>query len=412
MLIDLETAPESTALRLAPNFRAWQRNTVEAGLLPVIAVGGMRGKSTVVRMLDEIYRAAHLRTATWTNQGIEVRGRRQQGELGAWSTTLQRVAAGTIDVAIQELHWSTINAVGLPPASYPVVAVVNLCGEDDEDHPELIRLANLGAERMARATRDGGMLVVAGDDFRLMDISRDSGADTLVVARSHELPIVQTHLAETGAAIWIEDDQIFLGDGAARILLMRIETITSSLRGEALFQVTNAMTAAAIAYATGIGSDTIRDALESFVNSSEALSSSFNVHHKNPLLAVVNRIEPPGITRAIVRAANPRGRRRQMSMFGDLACLSTEECTEIGRLLGRTHGAVLLHSQSDERLVQAMRRGIASAEYPPLIIHLTTERRALNRMFQTAHPEDVLLIFTSDDGRAANRAVLRQFDNA
>ncbi|MEJ7839690.1 MAG: hypothetical protein WKF81_12810, partial [Thermomicrobiales bacterium] len=341
-----------------------------------------------------------------------VRGRRQQGELGAWSTTLQRLAAGTIDVAIQELHWSTINAVGLPPASYPVLAVINLCAEDDEDHPERIRLANLGAERMARATHDDGMLVVAGDDFRLMDIARDSGAETMVVARSHELPIVQRHLADAGAAIWIEDDQIFLGNGSDRIFLMRIEKIASSLRGEALFQVTNAMNAAAMAYATGIGIDTIRESLASFISSSEALSSSFNVHRNAPFLAVVNRIEPPGITRAIVRAANPRGRRRQMSMFGDLSCLNAEECTEIGRLMGRTHGAVLLHSQSDDRLVQAMRRGIASAEYPPLIIHLTTERRALNRMFQTAHPDDVLLIFTSDDGRAANRAVLRQFDDA
>jgi hypothetical protein len=97
-----------------------------------------------------------------------------------------------------------------------------------------------------------------------------------------------------------------------------------------------------------------------------------------------------------------------MTVFGDLACLSAEECVEIGRMVGRIHGAVLLHSQSDDRLVQALRRGIASNDYPPLIIHLPTERRALNRMFQTVQPEDVLLIFTCDDGRAANRAIMRQ----
>lgn len=408
MLIDTKPVADGSSLRLAPNFRSWQRNTVNDGLLPVIAIGGTRGKSTVVRMLDDIYRAAHLRTATWTNQGIEVRGRRQQGELAAWSTTLQRIASGTIDIAIQELHWSTINAVGLPPSSYPVVGVTNLCAEDDEDHNERVRLATLGSERMALATKDSGMFVVAGDDYRLMDISRDAGTDSMVVARSHALPILQKHLNENGASIWIEHDHIYLGDGVERIDLMPTSEITSSLHGEALFQVTNAMTAAAIAYASGIGEATIRESLAAFVSSPEAMPSSFNIHTTAPFMAVVNRIEPPGITRSIVRATNPKGRRRQMSMFGDLVGLTNEECLEIGRLVGRTHGAVLLHSQSDDGQVQAMRRGIASNDYPPLIIHLATERRALNRMFQTAHPDDVLLIFTSDDGRAANRAVLRQ----
>jgi cyanophycin synthetase len=407
MLIEAEVSERSDRLRLAPNFRSWQRNTVVSGLLPVIAIGGTRGKSIVVRMLDEIYRAAHLRTATWTNQGIEVRGRRQQGELAAWSTTLSRIAAGTIDVAIQELHWSTVNAVGLPPSSYPVVGIINLW-PDEEDHREHIRLATVGTERMAVATNESGLFVAAGEDYRLMDIAHEVNPNTMITARSRELPALHAHLEENGSSLWVEKDVIYIGDGDQKIELMPTREIVSSLGGHALFQLTNAMTAAGIAYATGIAIDTIRESLRNYSTSVDTLPASFNVFDSAPYITVVNRIESPGITRSIIRAANPRGRKRQISVFGDLGSMTTEECLDLGRMAGRYHGAVLLHSQSDDALVEQFRRGIASNEYPPLIIHVATERRALNRAFQTAQPEDVMLIFTSDDGRAATRAVMRQ----
>lgn len=408
MLLTAGPTDQIGSLRLAQNFRSWQRNTIHTGLLPVIAIGGMRGKSTVVRMLDEIYRAAHLRTATWTNLGVEVRGRRLQGELAAWSTSLSRIAAGTIDIAIQELHWSTINAVGLPPSSYPIVGVTTLCPEEDDYRKQEIQRASLATERMAVAVHETGLFVGSGDDYRLMDIARDVDPPLMITAKSHELPALQSHLRDGGASIWIEGDSIRLGNGDARVNLISTRAIPSSLKGHARFQLSNAMTAAAIAYATGISLDTIRESLKSFVSSFDLLPASFNVHNGAPFTAIVNRLEPPGIMRWILRAANPRAKHRQISVLGDLASLSKNECLEIGRTLGRSHGAVLLHSQTDAVLVEQIRRGVAANAYPPLIIHLPTERRALNRAFQTVQPEDVLLIFCSDDGRAANRAVARQ----
>jgi cyanophycin synthetase len=289
-----------------------------------------------------------------------------------------------------------------------VVGITNLWPDDDEDHREHIRLATVGTERMAVATHDSGLFVGAGEDYRLMDIVHEVNPNTLITARSRELPALHAHLEDNGASLWIEKDSIFLGDGDRQIELLPTREVVSSLGGHALFQLSNAMTAAGIAYATGIAIDTIRDSLRAYTTSVDCLPGSFNIFTSTPYTAIVNRIESPGVTRSIIRAANPRRRKRQISVFGDLSGLTPEECLDIGRMAGRYHGAVLLHSQSDETLVQQFRRGIASNEYPPLIIHAATERRALNRAFQTAQPEDVMLIFTSDDGRAATRAVLRQ----
>ncbi|HEU0164082.1 MAG TPA: hypothetical protein VFQ54_03500, partial [Thermomicrobiales bacterium] len=83
---------EETAVDVTTSFQKWQRDTLLSGLLPVIGVAGTSGKSTVVRLLDRIFRDAGLRTATWTNLGIEIRGRRQRGELSGWALALSRLA--------------------------------------------------------------------------------------------------------------------------------------------------------------------------------------------------------------------------------------------------------------------------------------------------------------------------------
>jgi UDP-N-acetylmuramyl tripeptide synthase len=273
------------------------------------------------------------------------------------------------------------------------------------------------------------LLVASADDFHLMDVVGSLAPNLMLIARSRGLPALESHLRQGGTAIWhekhhsheapdqsgvqreITHDVIHLGDGTTTLELMPSREIPASMGSRVLFQLANAMTAAAIAYATGINLETIQTALSTFEAQPEMLPASFNIHRAKSFSAYVNRLETPGITRSILRAINPRAKRRQITVVGDLAERSPAESLEIGRMLGRNHGAILLHSQSDEHLVEQMRRGIAADAYPPLVIHFDTERRALNRAFQSLQEGDTLLVLASDDGRAANRAIARQIAN-
>ena len=101
------------------SFRSWRAGVVRSGRLPIIAVAGLRGKTTIIRLLDHIIKTAGHKTALWTSTGVEINGRPQVGELGAWKEALGRVMDGDVSVAIQELEWATVLAAGLPPGFYP-----------------------------------------------------------------------------------------------------------------------------------------------------------------------------------------------------------------------------------------------------------------------------------------------------
>src|SRR5699024_3565591 len=151
MIVSDPVVPVDSELTMVhPSFRSWQRDMLRSGLLHVIGVSGTRGKSTVLRLVEAMIKESHLRCATWTDMGVQIRGRRQRGELAGWSRALSRLSEGTIDLALQELDWNTVNAVGLPPQSYPVMAITGLREwerSENESHSASLKSAIRGAQR-------------------------------------------------------------------------------------------------------------------------------------------------------------------------------------------------------------------------------------------------------------------------
>ena len=67
----------------------------------------------------------------------------------------------------------------------------------------------------------------------------------------------------------------------------------------------------------------------------------------------------------MLRSINPGAHRRQISVVGDLSDLDFSDIVELGRVLGRYHGAIVLHSNHDEHRLNALRHGITSISVNP-----------------------------------------------
>ncbi len=395
----------------APNFRAWQKHAFGLGLLPVISVAGDRGKSTVIRLLDAMLQRAGLRTATWTDLGVEIRNRRQRGEIGGWSLALNRLAESSIDVAIQELHWSLINTVGLPQSSYPIVAITNLFSSHDSPLLDSHEAAIRGTMRAMAAVHPEGLLTVSGDEFPLIDAAADSPCDTIVTSLSPDTPGLRRHLLDGGSGIWMDNGAVVEGVVSKSRELHAAASIPFALYGGSPFLTSSAMTAISLAMAIGIDQETIADTLRTFQIDDDALPGSFNTYALNGFKVVIDRVSTPAHLKQLVRTINPGHQRRQITVIGNLDGFQSSAIGEVGRILGRHPGAVILHSNPSPGRVEAFRKGIVANEFPPLFAYLPTERRAINRALKSAHPEDVVLFLTGEDPGPAIRAIRRQLED-
>ncbi|HEV2072612.1 MAG TPA: Mur ligase family protein [Thermomicrobiales bacterium] len=390
------------------SFRTWQRDTGSDGLLPIIGISGTRGKSTVLRLLEAMLNDTHLRSATWTDQGVQIRGRRQPGELSGWTHALTRLSEGSLDVALQELDWATVNAVGLPQSSYPVMALTNLRERaSSEEYSHSLQSAMRAAQQVVSAVADDGFIVVNADDHYAVNAVADTDATVLYVALSHLSPSLHDHLEDGGTGVWVQQGSVMLGGRHRAIRLCNVRDIPFTMGGEASFNVTNALIAVGLACGLGIDLPCVIRSLRAFRSTWGILPGSMNTYETGEWRAAVDQIGPAWVLRPVLRAINPGASRRQVSVIGDLGAVDAEEVQELGRLLGRFHGAIVLHSEQDERLVELFRHGLASNPYPPLLIRLPTERRAINRAFKALKSGDVLLVLASGDSSAVHRAIRR-----
>lgn len=408
IVTDPAVSIDSEVTLVHPSFRSWQRDTLQSRLLQVIGVSGTRGKSTVLRLVEAMLNDSHLRCATWTDLGVQIRGRRQRGELSGWSHALLRLSEGSIDIALQELDWNTVNAVGLPPNSYPVMAITGL--RERTEHPESspsLQSALRAAQRVITAIPHNGFLVVSADDYYAVDAAADTDATVIQVSLSHKSPNLVQHLEEGGMAVWVRDGMVMMGDSYRASRLCHVRDIPLSMHGEASFNVTNILMAVAIGRGIGIDTPCIVRTLRAFRSSWEILPATMNLYESGDRLAAVDQLGPSWVLQPVLKAINPRNSRRQITVIGDLRWIDAEEVYDLGRTVGRTPGAIVIHSEQDEALVESFRQGLSANPYPPLLIRLPTERRAINRALKALRADDVLLILTTGDSTAAHKAMKR-----
>jgi UDP-N-acetylmuramyl tripeptide synthase len=402
-------SPETELRGLPPTFRQWQKRCFELGVPPVIAVAGSRGKSTVVRLLQGIFDRAGIQSAIWTDFGVEINGRRQSREIAGWNRALARLMEHSLDVAVQELDWNLVSAVGLPRSTYPIVAITNVCAND----PHCLitpagQIAQRALPRVAMAAHPQGVICINAEDYALERALVTTGARPIVVGKSDAAPLVRQHHATGGISLWTDrEHDIAYGYADESFEIANMLDIPLTRAGHASFEETNVLVACAAALATGIGPEIIAETIVRFEPSISDLPGSFSVREVGAVTTVVDRVMPSWFLRPVLRAANPQSRRRQITVIGGMNKLPQADVIEIGRLLGRSHGAVILHGELSEERYADFRRGVARNPYPPVLIHLPTERRAINRAMQAVRAEDVLLFLTDGDPGPAIRAVAR-----
>jgi cyanophycin synthetase len=407
-VIEAAVRTNHAAVVVPLSFEAWRAQVRRNGSIPVIAVAGSRGKSTVVRALDAIFRASGLRTATWTDSGIEIQGRRQRGELAPWSRAMARLNDGTLDVAIQELDWSLVHAVGLPKKAYPVVAITNICVNNDacliQDEA---RRAVSALPSLLSAVHESGALVLNGEDYTVAGEEIPFAAPAILAGQSKETPLLRSHLRAGGSAIWVNGEGISIGTLDAAETICDPRMLDYTLSGEAAFQTLNIMVAAAIARACGISVREIGEALRTYEPNPMLSPGSFNVINLGGATAIVERPDPSWFLRPALRAVRDLPRNRLITVAGKMSEINEIDLTEVGRLLGRTSSILVLHSGREQPERTALvRQGIALNDFPPVIVHTTTERRALGRVLEMIRPGDAALVL-ADNAPSVIRVLLK-----
>lgn len=249
--------------------------------IPTAAITGTNGKTTVARMLHHIWLTAGALAGVCTTSGVWVgKDMITDRNLSGYPGAQMLLRDPAVETAVIEMPRKGLLKFGHPCDRYDVAALLNVrddhIGVDGID--SLREMANLKAGVLERATM--AVVVNAEDALCMAALDRSSAPNHILVSGSADVPTLRKHLLAGGQAVFAgesgEEPWMFMAEGELVTPLMSLSRIPATMNGMLYQNQTNALFAAALAWAQGIKTEAIRKALGSFSNTPEQNPGRYN----------------------------------------------------------------------------------------------------------------------------------------
>jgi cyanophycin synthetase len=372
----------------------------ENGRIPLVAVAGTNGKTTTVRLIAHILGNSGLRVGMTNSDGVYIQGRRiDTGDCSGPKSARNVLLHPDVDAAVFETARGGVLREGLAFDRCNVAVVTNIGMGDHLGLSYITTVEDLAVVKrvvVQNVAPDGVAVLNAADPMSAGMADACPGSVTFFTHdRNH--PVMATHRAQGRRVVYVENGQIVAAQDKVeqRIELAQIPITRNGTIG---FQVENAMAAVAAAWGLGVGWDTIRSGVASFVNDAQTAPGRFNFfdyrgasviadygHNPDAILALVAAIETIPAQKRVVVISGAGDRRdidisRQSEILGDAfdeIILYQDQCQR-----GRADGEVL----------QLLQHGLDNARRAKKIDEVRGEFLAIDTALSRLEAGDLCLI--------------------
>ncbi|HYE96632.1 MAG TPA: cyanophycin synthetase [Rubricoccaceae bacterium] len=282
--------------------------------IPIAAITGTNGKTTVTRMVAHIVKSAGYTPGMTSTDGVLIAGRLTvKGDMTGPVASRMVLRDPRVDAAVLEVARGGLVRSGLGFSKCDVGAVLNIQG----DHLGLggvNTLEELAAVKQIVVEVAENTAVLNADDERCLAMVRHTDAEHLCyVTMNAENDLVREHIRADGRAVVLEKgingEMITIYDRHRHIPLLWTHLIPSTLDGKATHNVQNALFATAIAYALGEGPmrltlDDIRHGLRTFTTSFYEAPGRLNVYDGHPFRVILDYAHNPAAVGSMVELAD------------------------------------------------------------------------------------------------------------
>jgi len=379
--------------------------------IPIVAITGTNGKSTVVRMVARIAREMGKTVGLTNTTGVYVNDERiLEADASGPKSARMVLRDPTVEVAVLETARGGMLREGLAFDRCDVGIVLNVSADHlglkgIDTLEDLAAVKSIVTESVGRR----GISVLNADDPLTLRMARHAGGRIgyFTLRGGFDMsPFLQKHVAEGGLLAALEPSvrggELVLYDQGARWPLMHADALPSTLQGLARFNIANALAAILAGHGLGASPAVMITALSAFTSSHAENPGRFNVHDAHGFRVIVDYAHNPGAMRAmgeLVARLRPTVGRviGVVSIPGDRR---DEDITEMGAIAAEMFDDLIFRELPDGRgrpagsVLSLLTDGALGAGFPDERIHrIFSEARSVDAALRMARPGDLVLIF-------------------
>jgi cyanophycin synthetase len=389
------------------------------GRIPVAAITGVNGKTTVTRLIAHIVRGTGKCVGLTCTDGIYIGDRRiESGDCAGPKSARNVLLNPEVEAAVLEAARGGILREGLGFDRCQVGVVTNIgsgdhLGIDYILTPEdLVRVKGLIAE----VVLPGGWAVLnAADPLVAGMIDRTRGCGVIYFARDGQNSVILAHREKGGRAAFERDGAIVLAEGPKERVLTTLKHVPLTRGGRIGFQVENAITAAAAAWGLDIDDATIVAGLSSFDSEPGVTPGRFNVMDMSDSTVIVDFGHNPSALEALVETLKGFEGKRRSVVYAAVGDRGDDVIVRQAEILAAAFDRIMLYQEPHldrgrppGEILALLHQGFDTSPRVPEVDEFNTEHDAIVHAFDTLLPGDllVLLVDAVDSSLALVRKLL------
>ncbi len=373
----------------------------ENGRIPIAAITGTNGKTTVTRFLAHILRGTGKRVGMSCTDGIYLDERRlTKGDCSGPKSARNVLMNPAVELAVCETARGGILRAGLAFNECQVAIITNIAGGDhlgihDVNTPEQLAKVKRG---IVEVVPPGGWAVLNAADPLVAEIIRYSKGGTIYFAADPENEAIVRHRNSGGRAVFVRQGMVTLAEGPRETPVVEAAKIPLTFNGRVAFQVENALATIAGAWGMGLEPRLIAERAVTFASDVAAAPTRFNVFEKDGATVVVDFGHNPDALRSVVEALASFPQQRRTALYSSAGDRRDADIREMGELLGNAFDRVILYEDASDRyerkpgvIIALMREGLARGSRVQEIEEMEGGLKAFEHAWNTARRGELLL---------------------
>ena len=361
--------------------------------VPIIAVTGTNGKTTVVRLTAYLAEKAKYKVGYCTSEGIYSNGHLSyEGDCSGPLSTTTVLSDPSINFAVLECARGGILRSGLAFNECDISIITNISA-DHLGLKEINSLDDLARVKsvVAHSTKKSGYCILNADDELVYKMKQDLACKIGLFAMEETLRI-QEHWNTGGLVCYLENDFIVVQKGHDKNYLAQISHIPLTFKGSASCMIKNILPAVLAGVICNFSLSDIEAALYGFLPTPENLPGRMNVFNFNEVQVMIDYAHNEGAYIELKSYLSKVTKTRKIGIISVAGDRRPIDMQKIGYYAAELFDEIIIkhdkntRGNSNENITHSLREGIQNSKKKPVVEVISDEFTALKQVLDRSPP--------------------------
>jgi cyanophycin synthetase len=373
------------------------------GRIPIVAVTGTNGKTTVTRLIAYIAKAAEYVVGYTTTDGIYIDGETiGRGDCSGPDSASVVLRDTKVNFAVLECARGGILRAGLGFDKCSVSIVTNVSSDHLglKDIDTLEDLARVKAV-VPKSTAETGYAILNADDDLVYNMKEDLDCNVALFSLNADNERILEHCCKGGLAAITENNYFVICKGNSKIYIAEIPEVPLTFSGNAESNIKNILPSILAAFVSNISPELITNCLKTFIPSPELTPGRMNLFRFKNFKILLDYAHNEGAYLELKKYMNRIQARVKVGVISVPGDRRDEDLRKLGFYAGQIFNEIIIkhdnvRTKNNQQITDLLMEGIKEANEGVKTLVISNESEAVKYALDNAQKDSFIFVCANE----------------